>query len=112
MPATLPNVTGDYSRVFLDAAGNAIGSISSDGRTVSKFNYDASGKLISIDQYSQTPAQTFAMPATLPIVTGDYSRVFLDATGNAIGSISSDCRTVSKFNYDASGKLISIDQYS
>src|SRR6266576_1680459 len=102
MPSHLPVVSGLFSRVFLDAAGNAVGSVSKDGKTVSLFNYDASNNLISIDQYEQVPAVPFVMPSHLPVVSGRFSRVFLDAAGNAVGSVSKDGKTVSLFNYDAS----------
>src|SRR5207253_3280484 len=100
MPSSLPAVSGTFSRVFLNAAGDAIGSVSADGKTVSKFNYDASNKLISIDQYTQTVTGTFTMPSSLPAGSGTFSRVFLNAAGDAIGSVSADGKTVSKFNYD------------
>src|SRR5690242_6348219 len=98
MPVSMPSLSGDFSRVFLDvASGNAIGSVSSDLKTVSKFHYHASNKLDYIDQYAQEPALA-AMPASMPSVSGDFSRVFLDAaSGNAIGSVSADLKTVSKF---------------
>src|SRR5207253_8471296 len=112
MPSSLPAVSGTFSRVFLNAAGDAIGSVSADGKTVSLFNYDASNKLISIDQYAQTVTGTFTMPSSLPAGSGTFSRVFLNAAGDAIGSVSADGKTVSKFNYDASNKLVTIDQFA
>ena len=89
---------GDYSGVFIDAAtGDALGSVSADGKTVSVFNYNTATpkEMISIDQYES--AIRGAMPtswtdaAITSVVTGtfgDYSRVFIDAaTGDALGSV-------------------------
>src|SRR5437773_255684 len=134
----MPSVSGtegDFSRVFLDVTtGDAIGSVSADGKTVSKFHYNVSkkleivreearggGMLVSkfhynvskkldyIDQYAQGAALSVLATTAMPSVSGaegDFSRVFLDVTtGDAIGSVSADGKTVSKFHYNVSKKL-------
>src|SRR5438876_851292 len=119
MPIAMPGTATlgtDMSRVFLDvASGNAIGSVSADRKTVSVFHYNGSNKLDYIDQYAQAIAlasMPIAMPGTATLGT-DMSRVFLDvASGNAIGSVSADRKTVSVFHYNGSNKLDYIDQYA
>src|SRR5437667_12051188 len=57
---------------------------------------------------------TTTFPTSIATGTlGQFSRVFLDVTtGDAIGSISADRKTVSSFHYDLSNKLDYIDQYA
>src|SRR5207247_7568542 len=107
----------DVIRLFLDGITvNSIGSIHDALTIASKFHYDVSNKLDYIDQYAQTTALNVLATTSMPSVSGingDFSRVFLDVvSGNAIGSISADGKTVSKYHYDESNKLDYIDQYA
>src|SRR3989338_8954784 len=120
------------SRVFLNTGtvvingantGDAIGSLSADGKTVSEFYYNASGKMSYINQYKPTsavPMWTVWGTILAAALSGEMSRVFLNSgavvingayTGDAIGSLSADGKTVSEFYYNASGKMSYINQY-
>ncbi|MDP3921737.1 MAG: hypothetical protein Q8R76_13140, partial [Candidatus Omnitrophota bacterium] len=96
------------SRTFVDADGVARGSLSGDGRSLSKFNYDANLDLESIDQYEAEPRipLTPSSPAAMPAVPGPgftfTSRVYLNVlTGAALGSLSWDGKSLSVFNLEA-----------
>ena len=97
MPA-VSGTNGDFSRVFLDVVGwNSVVSLTADGKTVSKFHYNASNKLDYIDQYAQNTALNVAATVSMPAVSGtngDFSRVFLDVVSrSAEGRVGAECRS-------------------
>src|SRR5207247_3963527 len=119
MPTPLPTsiatgTLGQFSRVCLDVTtGVPYTTLFRSRKTVSSFHYDLSNKLDYIDQYAQTTATTMTTTFPTSIATGtlgQFSRLFFDVTtGDAIGSISADRKTVSSFHYDLSNKLDYID---
>src|SRR5438552_1542367 len=105
MPTRMLRVSGDFSRVFLDVVtGDAIVSVSADGKTVSKFYYLFLHDALPIYQYAQATA-LLPMPTTMPSVSGDFSRVFLDVvTGDAKGRRADDWTPVTRSHRDASSE--------
>src|SRR5204862_492476 len=99
--------------------GSALGSVSADRKTISKFHYTPSNKLDYIDEYVEFSPVTMGTMLNAPITT-DFSRVFLNVSGStigtvqdgsALGSVSADRKTISKFHYTPSNKLDYIYQY-
>src|SRR5204863_329086 len=111
------NVSGSTIGTVQD--GSALGSVSADRKTISKFHYTPSNKLDYIDQYVELSPVTLGTTLNAPITT-DFSRVFLNVSGSTIGTVqdgwalttvSEDRKTISKFHYTPSNKLDYIDQY-